>query len=52
MNTSLHVCMCTVCACCPWSQYRVVDPLELQSQVVVSCHVRAGKQRRFRAPAP
>jgi hypothetical protein len=42
----LHVYLCTACVQCPWRPKRVSEPLELELQVVVSCHGGAGNWTR------
>jgi hypothetical protein len=43
----LHICLCTVCVPgAHGSQRRVSDPLELELQFVVSCHVVLGIKPR------
>ena len=39
----MHICICTVCVTCE-GQKRVLDPLELELQMVMNQHVGARNQ--------
>jgi hypothetical protein len=47
VKTGVHMYLCTTCASGPLGgQKRVLDPLKLELQTVVSCHVGAGTEFR------